>query len=105
MEHVRNVRLDNYCESIAEDRATMASARADEQGSIQGALKEMKAKAVNSYKHAGVELAFVAGADKLRVRVTKDNSDASTGSESGGETDDADMGDEPNTVNEDGIPF
>src|SRR4051812_6787161 len=63
MSKVRNQRLDNLCEAIAEDRRTMASARNDEQGSIQAALREMKGRKFSSYRHAGVELAFVAGQD------------------------------------------
>lgn len=78
MAQVRNGRLDNLCEAIGEDRRTMASASADEQGSIQAALREMSSKGLSTYKHAGVELAFVPGKDKLRVRLTKDNSDSST---------------------------
>lgn len=76
---MRNGRLDNFCESIGEDRKRIAQLKADEQGSIQGALKEMKAKNVGAYKHAGVELAFVPGADKLRVRLTNDDSDSAAG--------------------------
>lgn len=57
----------------------MASARNDEQGSIQAALREMKGRKFSSYRHAGVELAFVAGQDKLRVRITKDATDAAAG--------------------------
>lgn len=72
----------------------MAAARADEQGSIQAALREMKAKKVGAYKHAGIELAFVAGADKLRVRVTKDAEDSSQVLEGGGSGDDESNGDE-----------
>jgi len=89
MNKVRSQRLDNYCEAISEDRKKIADLRADEQGSIQGALKEMKAKRLGSYTHAGVELAFVPGADKLRVRLTKEQSDASMG-----------MGDEPTPESE-----
>jgi hypothetical protein len=81
MSQVRNSRLDAYCEAIGEDRQTLASAKADEQGSIQGALKEMKGKQLSTYKHAGVELAFVPGADKLRVRLTKAQSDGSSEAE------------------------
>lgn len=88
MESVRNGRLDNLCEAIAEDRRTTSAARADEQGSIQSALREMKQKNIGAYKHAGVELSFVPGADKLRVRLTKDAEDSSASfetSDAGGE--------------------
>lgn len=83
MEHVRDQVLDNYCEAIAQDRETMAQAKSDEQGSIQGALARMKAKKYPSYQHARVELSFVAGADKLRVRLTKDHTDAGVPSDAG----------------------
>ena len=77
MSQVRVGQLDSYCEAIAEDREALASARADEQSSLQGALRVMKAKKIAVYKHARVELAFVPGADKIRARVTKDNEDSS----------------------------
>jgi hypothetical protein len=85
MGKVRNHRLDNLAEAIAEDRQRMASARADEQGSIQAALREMKAKKLGAYKHAGVEFAFVPGEDKLRVRLTKDAEDSSQAFEASGD--------------------
>jgi hypothetical protein len=85
MERVRNQRLDNLCEAIGEDRRTMASARADETGSVQAALREMKRKSIGAYKHAGIELAFVPGADKLRVRLTKDAEDSSQAFEASGD--------------------
>lgn len=85
MERVRNQRLDNLCEAIAEDRGRLASAKADEVGSIQAALREMKQKGIGAYKHGGVELAFVPGADKLRVRLTKDAEDSSQAFEPSGD--------------------
>jgi hypothetical protein len=95
MDRVRNGRLDNLCEAISEDRKSMAAARADEQGSIQAALREMKAKHLGAYKHAGVELAFVPGEDKLRVRLTKDAEDSSQAFEGNGdEAPDAGDGDQ-----------
>lgn len=66
----------------------MAAAKADERGSIQAALREMKSKRLGAYKHAGVELSFVAGEDKLRVRLTNDNEDSAATLE-GGEGDEA----------------
>lgn len=98
MDRVRNQRLDNLCEAISDDRKSMATARADEQGSIQAALREMKTKKIGAYKHAGIELAFVAGADKLRVRVTKDAEDSSQSLE-GGEVEPPDAGEgDPETI-------
>jgi hypothetical protein len=93
MGKVRNHRLDNLAEAIAEDRQRMASARADEQGSIQAALREMKAKKLGAYKHAGVEFAFVPGEDKLRVRLTKDAEDSSQAFEASGDDEAPDAGD------------
>lgn len=73
MEKVTDQRLNNLCEAIAEDRKNAAHAHADEVGSTQAALKRMRERGWSIYKHAGVELVFVPGADKLRVRVTKDD--------------------------------
>lgn len=38
---------------------------------------------VTVYKHAGIELARMPGAEKLRVRVTKETGDAQVGGEAG----------------------
>ena len=79
MEQVRDVRLDNLCESIAEDRRVMNQARQDEAGSVQAALKRMQDNDVVVYRHGGIELARVPGAEKLRVRPTKEEGDADAG--------------------------
>lgn len=71
MEQVRNKRLDNLCEALGEVREQMAQQRADESGSMQAALAEMRAKNLTTYRHAGVELARVPGEEKLRVRTSK----------------------------------
>jgi hypothetical protein len=105
MNKVRSQRLDNLCEAIAEDRAKMAEARTDEQASIQGSLKEMKAKGLLGYKHAGVELAFVPGADKLRVRLTKDASDDATAGDGGEVEPEAAEDADPIEVDPDQVPF
>lgn len=106
MAQARNVRLDNFCEAIAEDRATMNAAKASELGNVQGALREMQRPSDKYpdgrtvYKHGGVELARVPGADKLRVRLTKEQGDADeSGLTSSGEaadegTDNDQLGDE-----------
>ncbi len=111
MEQVRNGRLDNYCESIATERATMNAARTEEQSTIQAAMQEMKAKGVHAYRHGGVELALVEGVDKLRVRLTKDADGAAgghglpsdagdaQGDEQGDEGGDLDAGDGEGMVN------
>lgn len=77
MEQIRSKRLDNLCESIAEQREKMNSARVEEQSDIAAALQEMQKRGIHTFKHNGVELARVPGAEKLRVRLTKDNGDAS----------------------------
>jgi hypothetical protein len=79
MEQVRNVRLDHLCEAIAEHRGALNEAKANEQGDIQASLAEMQRKGVTVYRHAGVELARVPGAEKLRVRLTKEEGDADAG--------------------------
>ncbi len=76
MEQVRNVRLDRFCESIAEERETMNQARQEEAGLLQGALQEMLRSKTSVYKHARVELVLVPGTDKLRVHVLKEDTDA-----------------------------
>lgn len=79
MEQHRNVRLDNVCEGIANERGIMNAASLEEKSLIQSALQVMQAKGVQVYKHAGVELARVPGAEKLRVRLTKETGDADAG--------------------------
>lgn len=76
MEQVRNVRLDHICESILDERAAKNAATTEEQGLIATALQEMQKKNVTVYKHGGVELVRVPGADKLRVRLSKEDGDA-----------------------------
>lgn len=77
MEQARSKRLDNLCESIAEHRERMNAARTEEQSDVSAALQEMQKKGIHTFKHNGVELARVPGAEKLRVRLTKDHGDAS----------------------------
>jgi hypothetical protein len=76
MDQVRNGRLDGLCEGIAEQRRVMNQARQDEQADITAALPEMQRKGITAYKHGGVELVRVPGAEKLRVRLTKEQGDA-----------------------------
>jgi len=77
MEQVRNVKLDNVCESIAEEREEANAARVKEKQLTAAALKVMQERNVTVYKHAGVELIRVPGADKLRLRLVSDTGDAS----------------------------
>ncbi len=76
MEQVRNVKLDNVCESIAEERETMNAAKTKEKQLTATALQVMQIGKVTVYKHAGVELIRVPGADKLRIRLVEDSGDA-----------------------------
>lgn len=76
MESVRSQRLDNICEGIAEERESFNAHKFAETGLIQSALQDMVAKGIQVYKHGGIELARVPGAEKLRVRMSKDHGDA-----------------------------
>lgn len=88
MEQVRDQRLDNLCEGMAEHRRVMNAARVEEQGDITAALQHMVKKGISVYKHGGIELARVPGAERLRVRVTKEQGDADGDDlETGGEFD------------------
>lgn len=92
MEQKRNVRLDNYCEAIAEHRSAKNAALLAEHQEEAGALQEMQRGNVVVYKHAGVELARVPGAEKLRVRLVKGEGDADSGDLETGETEGGDAG-------------
>lgn len=90
MEKVRDQRLDNLCEAMADHRRVMNAARVEEQGDIVTALQHMVKKNISVYKHAGIELVRVPGAEKLRVRLVKEQGDADaddleTGDAGGGE--------------------
>lgn len=76
LEQVRDRKLDNLCESIAEHRRVMNAARVEEQSDVAAALQHMVKKSSSVYKHGGVELARVPGAERLRVRLTKETGDA-----------------------------
>lgn len=95
MEQVRDVALDRLCEDIGDARERMNSAKADEQSSIQSALQRMQKSSDRYpggrtvYRHAGVELARIPGADKLRVRLTKEQGDAEDNDQVGDERRDA----------------
>lgn len=90
MEQARSRKLDNLCESIAEHRERMNAARTEEQSDISAALQEMQKKGIHTFKHNGVELARVPGAEKLRVRLTKDHGDASDDDLEDGDADEFD---------------
>src|ERR1700755_2941656 len=67
MGQIRNVRLDNICEGIAGERAAKNKADQEEKGLTSTALQVMQQSKIGAYRHAGVELARVPGAEKLRV--------------------------------------
>lgn len=77
MEAVRSGKLDNICEGIAEERSVINAAQTEEKSLISTALQVMQQQGITVYKHGGIELVRVPGADKLRVRQTKDHGDAS----------------------------
>lgn len=72
MEHVRYSELDASCEAIGAHRDRKNREAAKEAEAIDVAIEQMKARAVKVYKFAGVELAYIQGHDKLRVRLVKD---------------------------------
>ena len=76
MDRVRSGKLDNICEGIGDERETMNKARTEEKNLILSALKVMQEKNISVYKHAKIELARVPGAEKLRVRMVKEEGDA-----------------------------
>jgi len=78
-EGVRSEKLDSLCESIGDERETMNKARTETQALIAAALEIMTKKGISVYRNATIELARIPGADKLRVRVTKEEGDADDG--------------------------
>lgn len=97
MEQARNVRLDNICEGISQERAVMNAASVEEKSLISTALQVMQEKGITVHKHAGVELVRVPGADKLRVRLTKETGSAGVegGVTTGSSDDEGDGGTRP----------
>ena len=75
-ESVRSQKLDAICESIGDEREAMNKARTETQVLIAAALDVMTKKNLTVYRHDKIELARIPGADKLRVRVTKEEGDA-----------------------------
>lgn len=75
-ESVRSDKLDALCEGIGDERDKMNAARLECQTLIAAALELMTKKNLTVYRHDRIELARIPGADKLRVRVTKEEGDA-----------------------------
>ena len=92
MEQVRNTKLDNLCEAIAETRATINDLKQTEAGNEQAALKVMQQYQVSSYKHGGVQLVRIPGDEKLSVRLSKDTSNDAGEGDAEGEDAAADAG-------------
>lgn len=88
MERVRNTRLDNLCEAIGDERESVNKAKQEEQSLIGAALNEMQRSGITVYRHSKIELARVPGAEKLRVRLTKEEGDASESDLEQGDTGD-----------------
>lgn len=76
MEQVRDRVLDELCESLGDCRDTMNASKVEEKGLIQSALKRMQVKERQVYKHARIALSREPGAERLRVRVVKEQGDA-----------------------------
>jgi len=76
MAQVRSKRLDNLCEGIAECRETKNGAVLEEKSLEESALQTMVRENKAVYRHGGVELARIPGAERLRVRLTKETGDA-----------------------------
>lgn len=77
MGQVRNQRLVHLCENLADIRAEQAKLNTQEAQDLQSALTELRAKGLSGYHHAGIELARVAGTEKIRCRVvSKDKASA-----------------------------
>lgn len=87
MEQVRIVALERCCRSIAECRATKNAATAEEKGLTQQALRELVKHDRGSYRAHGVELLYVPGDAKVRVRLVDSDEAAEDGD--GGPTEDA----------------
>jgi hypothetical protein len=75
-ESVRSEKLDAICEGIGEERDTMNAAKLEEAALVTAALDLMQKRGITVYRHATIELARVPGAEKLRVRITKEEGDA-----------------------------
>lgn len=80
MEQSKNARLERLCDSIGTQREVINAAKTTERGDIQAALQEMQRSGLQVFRHGGVELARIPGADKLRVRVTDEEGGASVDS-------------------------
>ncbi len=76
MEGVRYDDLDHICDLIGEARQEANRANTEEAEQKKNALPFMTKHRISVYRHAGVELARIPGADKLRVRLRDEDGDA-----------------------------
>lgn len=82
--------MDQYCETIADSLETINEAQDSLKGARSGALARMHDKAHFVYKAHGVELIYVKGDDKLKVKLVDSDEGAEApadyvpGSEPGG---------------------
>lgn len=99
MRQPANARLEMLCQSLDTQRDIINNAKLIEKGDIAAALQEMTRRGYLSYKHSGIELIRVPGADKLRVHVVKEEGEMQAIGEADSDTDDpgnpmvADLGD------------
>jgi len=101
MTQPQNVRLDLICEGLSEQRDVINNAKREEKSSKAAALQEMLNRNYSVYKHAGIELSLVPGADTLRVHVIKQDGDLARG-EGDETTDEVDLTyDAPNSTPDD----
>lgn len=84
--------MDAILERIGDARAAGNEAKQNEREAVSDALAHMVRNGYNVRKHAGVEVSRVPGAEKLRVRLTKETGDAdesdyepAAGEDAGGE--------------------
>lgn len=92
-QQLRNRRLDVLCEELGDIREKKNKLSGEERSAISDSLAEMIRAGVKAYKHAGVVMARLPGAEKLTVKLTKDHGDASDATlepgEAAGEGEDA----------------
>lgn len=81
MPHTAGVRvpeLDELCEEIGTWRTKKNQAINGEASAKRDALGSMIRHKKRAYRHDGIELARIPGAEELRVRLTKETGDAAT---------------------------
>lgn len=78
IEDARIKPLDDCAASIADVRDNMNELRGEEKGYLSTARSLMHKYGKSVYKHAGVEIVLVPGDEKVRVRILKDDGNASS---------------------------